>query len=44
MGYRTDCLEKLSIDFAAYYNDYTDLQTTEPGAPFLQSTPAPLHI
>jgi iron complex outermembrane receptor protein len=44
IGYRTTVWKKLSIDFAAYYNDYTDQQTTEPGAPFLQSTPAPLHL
>jgi iron complex outermembrane recepter protein len=44
MGYRTTVWKKLSFDFAAYYNDYTDQQTTEPGAPFLQVTPAPLHL
>jgi len=43
-GYRTSVTQKLSIDFAAYYNDYTHLQTTEPGAPFLESSPAPLHL
>ncbi len=44
LGYRTSVSKKLSIDFAAYYNEYTDLQTTEPGTPFLESTPAPLHL
>ena len=44
MGYRTSLSNKLSIDFAAFYNNYTDLQTTEPGAPFLESSPAPLHL
>ena len=44
LGYRTSISQKLSIDFATYYNDYTHLQSTEPGAPFLTSTPAPLHL
>jgi iron complex outermembrane receptor protein len=44
LGYRTSISRKLSVDFAAYYNDYTHLQSTEPGAPFLTSTPAPLHL
>jgi len=44
LGYRTTVSKKLSIDFAAYYNDYTHEQTIEPGAPFLESTPAPLHL
>ena len=44
LGYRTSVSRKLSIDFAAYYDDYTHLQTIEPGAPFLESTPVPLHL
>lgn len=44
MGYRTAVGETLSFDLAAYYDDYDDLQTTEPGAPFLQASPAPLHL
>ena len=41
LGYRTAVSNRLSIDFAAYYNDYDNLQTTEPGTPFAESTPAP---
>lgn len=44
LGYRTTVSEKLSIDIAAYYNHYKDQQTTEPGAPFFDSTPAPPHL
>lgn len=44
LGYRTTVSQKLSIDFAAYYNDYTHQQTAEPGTPFLVSSPAPLHL
>ncbi len=41
MGYRTTISRRLSIDFAAYYNDYKSQQTTEPGMPFLDSAPSP---
>jgi iron complex outermembrane receptor protein len=43
LGFRTAVSKKLSIDFASYYNDYTDQQTMEPGAPFLVTT-TPLHL
>jgi len=44
IGYRTALSKRLSIDLAAYYNDYDNLQTTEPGAPFAESAPAPAHM
>lgn len=44
MGYRVSLSNRLSIDLAAYYNDYDNLQTTEPGTPFAESTPAPAHV
>ena len=44
LGYRTAVGKRLSIDLAAYYNDYDNLQTTEPGAPFAEFTPAPAHV
>ena len=44
LGYRTAVSNRLSIDLAAYYNDYDNLQTTEPGVPFAESTPAPAHL
>jgi iron complex outermembrane receptor protein len=44
LGYRTAVSSRLSIDLAAYYNDYNNLQTTEPGTPFAESTPAPAHL
>ncbi len=43
-GYRTTIAKRLSIDIAAYYNDYDDLQTTEPGTPFFEATPLPPHL
>jgi iron complex outermembrane receptor protein len=44
MGYRTAIGNHLSIDLAAYFNDYVNLQTTEPGGPFAESTPGPAHV
>jgi len=43
-GYRTTVFKQLSIDFTAYFNDYTNLETTEPAAPFPQNTPPPPHL
>jgi iron complex outermembrane receptor protein len=43
-GYRTTVLEHLSIDLAAYYNDYSHQKTTEPAKPFFETSPAPPHL
>jgi iron complex outermembrane recepter protein len=43
-GYRTSVSTNLSIDFAAYYNNYGSQQTTEPAAEFLETTPSPVHL
>src|ERR1700733_5061981 len=43
-GYRTTVLEHLSIDLAAYYGHYYHQETTEPAAPFFETTPAPPHL
>jgi len=43
-GYRATVLDRLSIDIAAYYNDYTNEQTSEPGTPFFEPTPLPVHF
>jgi iron complex outermembrane receptor protein len=43
-GYRTTVLKQLSIDLTAYYHNYSDLNTTEPGAPFMENTPPPPHF
>jgi iron complex outermembrane recepter protein len=44
MGYRTAIGDHLSIELAAHFNDYDNLQTTEPFAPFPEATPAPAHV
>jgi iron complex outermembrane receptor protein len=41
IGYRNTIARHLSIDIAAYYDDYDDLQSTEPGTPFFEATPLP---
>ena len=42
-GYRTTLTSNLSLDAALYFNDYDNLQTTEPLTPFLEPTPLPAH-
>jgi iron complex outermembrane recepter protein len=43
-GYRASILDRLSVDFAAYYNDYSHQETDEPTTPFFENTPAPPHL
>ena len=40
LGYRVRPVESVSIDLAAFYNDYRDLRTLERGAPDLSTLPA----
>ncbi len=42
-GYRATVSNRLTFDLAAYYNDYDNLQTTEPSGSFSEAAPAPLH-
>ena len=44
LGYRRLISDRLSLDFAAYYNNYRHQETFEPAAPFLVDTPAPSHF
>jgi iron complex outermembrane receptor protein len=44
MGYRTTIVKNVSIDFAAYYNDYENQKTIEPIAPFFEPAPPPPHL
>jgi iron complex outermembrane receptor protein len=43
-GYRSAVSSRFSIDFAAYYSQYTNQQTVEPAAPFFEATPLPAHF
>jgi iron complex outermembrane receptor protein len=42
-GYRRMLTPRLSLDIAAYYNDYDNQISDEPQAPFFEATPAPPH-
>lgn len=42
-GYRTMLGPRLSLDVAVYYNDWDNLQTTEPSTSFFEATPPPAH-
>ena len=42
-GYRTMLSKRLSVDLAAYYNDWDKVQSTEPSGSFFESTPPPPH-
>ena len=44
LGYRATVSKRLSIDLAAYYNDYDHQQTIESSPEFLETTPAPVHL
>ena len=43
-GYRMTLGKTLSVDAAAYYNDYDHQNSEEPGTPFIETTPAPPHL
>jgi iron complex outermembrane receptor protein len=44
LGYRLRPLDRLSVDIAVFFNDYDNLRTVEPGAPFVETDPAPPHV
>jgi len=43
-GYRVQVTSNFSTDIAVFYNHYTHLRTAEPGAPFLEVSPTPVHV
>jgi iron complex outermembrane receptor protein len=43
-GYRIQASKRVSIDLATFYNVHRHLQTNEPGAPFLEADPLPVHL
>jgi iron complex outermembrane recepter protein len=44
IGYRTQVSEHISLDLTAFFNSYTHLLSEELGTPFLELTPAPVHL
>jgi len=44
VGYRVQATKSLSLDIAAFYNNYTNLRSAEPGQPFVEGSPVPTDI
>jgi iron complex outermembrane receptor protein len=44
LGYRVQATSNVSLDIATFYNNYSNLRTAEPGAPFPEGSPAPTDI
>lgn len=44
VGYRVQVANNASADIATFYNNYTHLRSAEPGAPFVETDPAPMHL
>jgi iron complex outermembrane recepter protein len=44
IGYRVQATNSFSLDIAAFYNDYTNLRSAEPGAPILVGSPVPSYV
>jgi iron complex outermembrane recepter protein len=44
VGYRVQVSNNVSADIATFYNNYTHLRSAEPGAPSVQTDPAPVHL
>jgi iron complex outermembrane receptor protein len=43
-GFRKQLSDRLSFDSTAFFNQYHDLASNEPGSPVLEANPAPLHL
>jgi iron complex outermembrane receptor protein len=41
LGYRVEATQRISLDFASFYNVYHDLRTLEPGTPSVVTTSPP---
>ncbi len=44
VGYRAQLSRRLTLDFAGFYNSYDEIRGQQPGAPFLETSPSPVHI
>jgi iron complex outermembrane receptor protein len=42
-GYRTMLSKRFSMDVTAYYDDWSNVQTTEPSGSFFETAPPPAH-
>jgi iron complex outermembrane receptor protein len=43
VGYRTMISKRVSIDLTAYFDDWANVQTTEPSGSFFEAVPVPAH-
>lgn len=43
-GYRVQATKTLSFDVAAFYNNYSNLRSAEPGLPFPEGNPVPTDV
>jgi iron complex outermembrane recepter protein len=43
-GYRELVSKWLAFDLSTFYNQYTNRHTQEPGIPFVEDTPGPVHL
>ncbi len=43
-GYRTELGNRVSLDCTAFFSGYHDLSSVEPGVPFVETSPPPLHL
>ena len=44
VGYRVQATNSFSADISAFYNNYTNLRTAEPGTPFVEGGPPPTDL
>ncbi|HLH06707.1 MAG TPA: TonB-dependent receptor plug domain-containing protein [Terriglobales bacterium] len=44
IGYRVQATNSVSLDIAAFYNNYTNLRSAEPGAPIVVGSPVPSYV
>ncbi|HXP86936.1 MAG TPA: TonB-dependent receptor [Bryobacteraceae bacterium] len=44
LGYRNQVNRRMSFDVTTFWSNYTNLRTTEPGAPFFSLSPGPPHV
>ncbi len=44
LGYRNQVNRKMSFDVSTFFSNYTDLRTTDPGAPLFTLNPGPPHL
>ena len=43
-GYRVEPAANISLDLTAFYDRHSQLQSIEPGVPYLETDPSPLHL